>query len=516
MKRGSKRKTITAISAVLLVGAGTAFALSSGHNPEKTPTTPLPVLLPISKGEDSQNGAKVAREKPGKGKKTVTEILTPELARAYHEAISRTAGMVSDPTAQRLSQRHGLQVLNLTWEDTGRYKGSAVGPNISDMTIQVAERDPRTERLSVTCMPVIRFPNFSDKTCDLDPRDFTLLVGNENGQPLKRVSLHDFLQEPTAYLSNPRSWGGNKPKTLIAPERDSKVLVSAQACFLPIPKKGKATFNPVIFNYQSYAKNPAVLTILVTREGTSVTVIDNRRDAFETGAVWGQRLFHNSDGQRASLTGERESDFRAKGDTDGDTPSVGKPGTRGETGMNMVLLIQIPLKFDPMRKRKSSAVAYDMAAAPAAKGVAESRSNVENAVIGHGELEGPFTELDNLAIERDPRFPVRVTIQFYKATDNGVVIEKDLTSIASQINRVYSKSDYVGSLVTQGRTGRITEYEGAKVQPADWWERFWRHYESDFGISREEARRRLRELLGGNYMQRPVTELYLRDFLRHK
>jgi hypothetical protein len=504
-----------AISTAALAGVGAAFAFSLGRDREASSLTPIPATTPIAFGEgDTQNGAKVAANKSGKRKKSVEEKLTPELARAYREAIRRTAGMVADPTAQRLAQRHGLQVLNLTWEDTGRYKGSSVGPNISDMTIQVAERDPRTERLSVTCMPVIRFPNFSDKTCDLDPRDFTLLVGNENGQALKRISLYDFLEEPTAYLSNPRSWGGNKPKTLVAPERDSKVLVSAQACFLPIPKKGKATFNPVIFNYQSYAKNPAVLTILVTREGTSATIIDNQRDAFETGAVWGQRLFHNAEGQRASLTGERESDFRAKGG-DGDAPSVGNPRTGGETGMNMVLLIQVPLKFK--EQRRMYAPAMESAAAPAAAGAASrSNSNVENAVIGHGELEGPFTEIDNLAIERDPRFPVRVTVQFYKATDNGVVNEKDLASIAAQINRVYSKSDYVGSLVTEGRTGRITEYDGPKVQPPDWWEQFWSNYEADFGISRAEARRRLRELLGAGYVQRPVTELYLRDCLRRK
>ena len=88
------------------------------------------------------------------------------------------------------------------------------------------------------------------------------------------------------------------PKVVLSP-RDTKVLVSAQACFLPIPKQGTATFDPVIFNYQSFSGDPAVLTILVTREGTSTTIIDNKRDAFRTGALWGQRLFHNAHGMRA-------------------------------------------------------------------------------------------------------------------------------------------------------------------------------------------------------------------------
>src|SRR6202011_2679032 len=114
--------------------------------------------------------------------------------------------------------------------------------------------------------------------------------------------------------------------------RDSKVLVSAQACFLPVPKEGEATFNPVLFNYQSMSGDPAVLTVLATREGTSTTVIDNKRDSFTEGSTWGQRLFHNARGQRASLTVERLSDFH---------PSSGEVGKGA--GLSMVLLIQIPL-----------------------------------------------------------------------------------------------------------------------------------------------------------------------------
>lgn len=79
---------------------------------------------------------------------------------AYLDAIQKTAGMASNPEAAKLAKEHGLQILNVTWEDTGRYKGSAVGPNISDMTIQVASRQGEQ---------VIRFPNFEDKSADLDP-----------------------------------------------------------------------------------------------------------------------------------------------------------------------------------------------------------------------------------------------------------------------------------------------------------------------------------------------------------
>src|SRR5579872_130406 len=73
----------------------------------------------------------------------------------YATVVNKTAGMVSDAPARELARRQGLDVVNVTWEDTGRFKSSAVGPNISDMTIQVQEKD-RNDRYRLTCMPVIR------------------------------------------------------------------------------------------------------------------------------------------------------------------------------------------------------------------------------------------------------------------------------------------------------------------------------------------------------------------------
>jgi hypothetical protein len=292
--------------------------------------------------------------------------------------------------------------------------------------------------------------------------------------------------------------------------------VSAQACFLPVPQQGKATFNPVLFNYQSYSQNPAVLTILVTREGTSATIIDNKRDAFASGSAWGQRLFHNQNGQRASLTGQRVSDFKAENPNHPVNGQETPLELNAHSGMNMVLLVQVPLKQKPRPQRDYQ---VSMAAPSSALGsgavMKSAKSDVENAVIGHGEMEGPFTETDNLKIERDERFPVRVTVQFYKATSNGVVDEKDAQEIHDQISRVYAQSDYVGSLVTEGATGRVTEYEGAKVQPADWWERFWERHQANTGDSREVAMAKLRALLGRDYMNKPVTDLYVRTLLRH-
>lgn len=426
----------------------------------------------------------------------------------YRDCISRTAGMVSDGEAQRLAQRHGLQILNVTWEDTGRFKGSAVGPNISDMTIQVQQMDPRTEKFALTCMPVIRFPNFEDKSADLSPDKFFLLVGNEKGKSLKKVTLREFLGDLRGYLNNPKSWKGGKGSLLA--DRDTHVLVSAQACFLPVPKQGIAQFNPVLFNYQSYEGDPAVLTILATREGTSVTVIDNKRDGFQAGGTWGQRLFFNQNGQRASMTGQRMSDFQADPEnqpivTHPKSPDA--PEAAGQKGLNMVLLIQVPLK----QKHPMGGKGFAVPMAATADGMEmlkkSERSDVEEAVIGHGKVEGPFTEIANLDIERDEKFPVRVTVQFYKATSNGVVSEQDMSEIAAQIDRVYKQADYVGSLVTEGLTSRPTEQNGELIQPPGWWAAFWQRHEANTGQDPVATMEMLRRLYGPNWQPRDEAEL---------
>lgn len=410
----------------------------------------------------------------------------PEDDAAYRETIHRTANMVWDENAQSLAAAHDLHIVNVTWEDTGRYYGSAVGPNISDVTIQVGQRDPRTEAFELTLMPVIRYPNFTDLTADISPDRFYLLVGNEEGEGLKRVSLREYLANIRRYLHDPDSWAGDA-KSLLA-ERDSHVLVSAQAAFLPIPKQGKAEFNPVIFNYQSYAGDPAVLTVVATREGTSATVIDNVRDAFPAGFSWGQRLFFNQNGERAGFTGERLSDFNAENRP----PSGAAPEAAGESGLNMVLIIQVPLK--QKHPLEEEMVAFEALAAPVAEAEAVAKSDVEAAVIGHGEVEGPFTEIDGLEIERDERFPIRVTVQFYKATSNGVVSAADMEEIADQIKRVYEDADYVGSLVVDGPSERPTEYDGNKIEPPGWWAAFWKRFEANTGLSRWEAYALLRWL----------------------
>jgi hypothetical protein len=396
--------------------------------------------------------------------------IRPSQEAQYAEVVDRVVRMTSDGDLQRRVRARNLSMVNVSWEDTGRNLGSSVGPNISDLTLQVNERD-RNMRGSL--MPVVRHPNFADRTADIRADRFFVRVGNEQALPagaapqLRSVALTEVLRDISRFASAPGSLASSN---LLAP-RDTHFLVSAQAVFLPIPKAGAAEFTPALFNYQSRPGNPAVLSILVTRQGTSVRVVENRGDEPAAGGR-GQALFFNNGGQRAPFTAERRSEVATRIAAQGG-PKNDDERSALQKGADVLFLIQVPLVVAPPVRRAQppspswpGGAAKGGAMAPAAKPQAAAAeaddgrgSDVEQAVLGHGENRGPYREGHGGRLIRDTRFPVRVTVQFYKATSNGVVSDQDLDGIAASLGSVYEHADFVGSLVMP---------EGDRMRPTAW------------------------------------------------
>ena len=386
----------------------------------------------------------------------------------YGEVVRKVEQMVSDPRVVSGAQRRGLSLVNVMWEDTGRAEGSSLGPNISDLTLQVRRKDAQG-RFTNALMPVIRFPNFTDRTGDVPADKFFVRVGNQKpgGGGLSSVPLTDVLKDLKAFATVPESIKGSG--NLLAP-RDSRFLVSAQAVFLPIPKSGKAEFNPVLFNYQSSPGSPAVLSILITREGTSISVIENRAED-QVGSGRGQEIYFNNKGQRAAFTAERKTDVEARIAAQGGPKSEDDRSALAK-GADVLFLVQVPLIHANHGALGGGMPEADMAAAPKKKAPmsppkgapggnkpAEEKSDVEQAVLGHGPNLGPFNEGRGLRLQRDPKFPIRITVQFYKATSNGVADDKDLDGIARSIGSVYEHAAFVGSLVLP---------EGDPKRPTSW------------------------------------------------
>jgi hypothetical protein len=177
-----------------------------------------------------------------------------------------------------------------------------------------------------------------------------LRVGNEKGeQALRTVSLRTYLAELRSFLHRPDGWAGTN-SSLYDETRDSHVIVSAQACFLPVPQVptscaavavilctnpstracdlqgGEAKFNVNLYNYQSRPGDPAVLAIVATAQGTSAQIVNASGEPEPpllvpsplwlhsshplNGAITGQHLYFNKNGERASFIGQRLSDNR--------------------------------------------------------------------------------------------------------------------------------------------------------------------------------------------------------------
>ncbi len=426
----------------------------------------------IDRGQDEPQGAGVPIQ-------TAAPIAegSPEFRFfAYQQVIDRVSQMASDYNLYDRVQARGLNVLDVMWEDTGRAEGSALGPNITDLTLQVRNKDP-WGNWHTALMPVIRFDNFTDRTADIASDRFFIRTGNEkdSGESLETNPLSDVLKSIRTFASKPDDIKGSGN---LSAQRDTHFLVSAQAVLLPIPRSGTAEFNPVLFNYQSAPSSPAVLAILATRQGTSIHVIENKPDDAGV-AGWGQEVYFNNRGQRAAFNAERKSDVALRIEAQGG-PLTEDDRSALAKGADVMFLVQVPLVHAnigylgglPAPKAMATAPSFGFgggggAGAPAANSDSRGRtSDLEQAVVGHGPNLGPFNEAHGLTLVRDVRFPVRITVQFYKATSNGVVSNADLDAIKRSIDDVYKHADFVGSLVVpEGDSKRPTAWQ---TMPNEW------------------------------------------------
>ncbi|CAK4099774.1 unnamed protein product, partial [Aphanomyces euteiches] len=237
-------------------------------------------------------------------------------------------------------------------------------------------------------------------------------VGNESpyDAPLTKISLENYLQNISKYTELTNS--------LFIPDKDNQVVVSTQSCFLPIPPTGEVDFH-----------------VVATDAGTSAQVVN--------GDYRGDILYFNDHGTKRTFRAERLSTDRAKRGVD--TTEV---MTQEEEARNYIMIVQIPLikPFDPLA-RKRSVRSRTTKKRKQGEGM-ENDADVEPAMVGLGSSHGPFPKLSKHAdIRRDPNYPIRVTLQYYQATSNGVVTQSIIDNLARQMEEVKTKATWCGSLV---------------------------------------------------------------------
>jgi len=461
--------------------------------------------------------------------------------KSLDDVIVKVTSMVSyDSTANKLAKKAGLNVQYVSWEDCARNKGSSWGPCISDMTL----------RVNNSCMPVIRKPNFSDETWDVKMGDIPIVVGNhsaEAAEALQTISLSDYLANISDFMTNDTYRKAGKQINLLSQKesKDSHVIMSTQACFLPIIGGEETKFNVALYNYQSQPSNPAVLVIVSTSKGSSAQIIEGRE----------QHLLFNNNSKKADFVGERVSDVRKK---KGQKNVHDKKLSKKEKQDNVIVVVQVPLKqkvqaivrgfgggfgdddgmvleccddggFDDYDddsdddcEEKSEVANVEAAMVSVAdrtkpicvcgqemqkyqvqfaygggktvrcNGCRKSVSGKEDIVyhcpaksyqhpngydlclecaeqqLRYDELRGIIEHDAEYVLERNEDYPVRVTLQYYKATDNGVVNKEIMDDLVKQLEASQKQADFMGSLVTEYNPNRPTEWvnqDDAKDDP---------------------------------------------------
>ena len=350
------------------------------------------------------------------------------------------SNIADDRKLNELAANNRLTINNITWEDTSRWKDSALGSNITDQSLTVSGQN-------CTLMPVIRRSNFMDITCDMDIDNFSVMVGNESGKALTKISLQQYLQNIGMYT------GDFKVESVYDP-RDKAILTSSQFCVLPL-KNGKVNFGVQLFNYQSDEDNSALLTIVASKEGTSTQIITKRQ----------QILYFNQNGKAHDFSATRLSEDRRNRGV-----STSGNMSQDEQERNCLIILHVPLVV-PERPRRSYAFASIKVSMAKSMASVESKSmlpapsaplGLEEGMLSVGEEKGDFRGLRGergqfLKVERDRSKPIRAVLQFYMLTDTDRFKESAFKFMSDKIDQVCSSGMNMGSLVVSGPTTRPTE-----------------------------------------------------------
>lgn len=338
-------------------------------------------------------------------------------------------------TNNHLLESYGYKMQLVSWEDTARNKNSSWGPNISDMTLKLKDG---------TRMPMIRKPNFADMTYDVDISKFKLPLHNIGIK--KIVSLKEYLKDISKYVDNP-----NVSSMLL--DRDEKILTQVQTCVLKSDQK-EVEFNVHLYNYQTVKENPKVLTILVSKNGTSTQVLSTEKD-----------LYFNDNGKSHYFKAERLGDVRLKQGKSGNSVTNYKDMSDEEKLDNCLMVIQVPLKDNPDYKPLARFCSFgsdeegdeECFSIKKMRGGARSLSRgMDMAVLSKGTEKGKYVGTGTTKLMRDENYPIRCTYQYYRVTDEENLTEDLVKNIVEQLDNINNIATESGSLV-MNTTDRITE-----------------------------------------------------------
>merc|ERR1719242_463346 len=78
------------------------------------------------------------------------------------------------------------------------------------------------------------------------------------------------------------------------------------------------------------------------------------------------------------------------------------------------------------------------------------------------EFRGMLKDDKDYVLQRDDRYPIRCTLQYYKATSNGAINKEIMDDIVKQLEASQKQADFMGSLVTEYNKNRPNEWIESK------------------------------------------------------
>lgn len=407
-----------------------------GTQPSIEITPPDNVQWICDDGSESSNSSLSSRSTGPLSDRSTGSLPSPSStathSRTFDEFISSVRSLPNDSSIVRQFERNNLTIGFVKWEDTARNKGSSWGPNISDVTLDVDNKS----------FPIIGTKNYSDPTFDMSIDKFSVNVGNEKSKSgtMKNIPFKEYLQNLDQYISA-------KITGSMFRSRDSMIVTSAQSCILPL-QDGKIAFNVRIHNYQYDVENPSGLVVVVSPHGTSAQLITESR----------QKIYFNKCGNKAPYIAERLSDVRK---ASGKLISGSMSNVEKEN--NVLFIFQIPLKQKERPRRNKSYDNFDLSSTTVKKSLSKpinKSRGMDHAQLSVGNSSGSWTgTTPGHTIERDAKYPIRCTIQYYRVTDTDAIPESIVEDISRQIWKLYVSTPISekGSLVTEPPSGRITE-----------------------------------------------------------
>jgi hypothetical protein len=441
----------------------------------------------------------------------------------------KVVDLSSDKNTCELAKSYGLNIQKVSWEDTARTKGSCFGHNISDMTLSVDNRNMPVIRkpnyADVTCDRDIS--NFMVTVGNEEEDDEDI----ERIDPLKRISLKKYLQNIGKYTGNSKIKDMYlerdehilcSSQACVLPLHENEVEFnvrlfnyqtrSTDPAVLVIVASSQGTSCQVVtdrnqklyFNKSNKAANYLAKRLTQDRKERSVALegamTEDEKDrnvlfvyqiplkqkpAQSRGYdVFNSNVYLEDSVPLSSVFMQQSGGMVKKITKGGQSSQIFKKLSNSKSLMNSTSAANasasISDEYDECNvyeeEEEMECSILETCAPPSSpiqcvkskkKDISFVSKGLENAMLRAGKTFGKFEGTKDFELERDERYPIRCTLQYYKVTDSSIINALGFKELATQLNNIYDQAKAEGSLVIEDLDRKTEQLPHLPGQPTN-------------------------------------------------